>query len=255
MSVFGDYSRYYNLLYKDKDYAKETEFICQLLQQYAPNCLSILELGCGTGKHAQLLAERGYTVHGVDRSYDMLEQAEKALKDLPEDTASRLSFSQGDIRTLRLDRQFDVIVSLFHVISYQTTNQDLQQTFTTAKTHLKPKGLFLFDAWYGPAVLSDPPTVRVKRLEDDMIHVTRLAEPELHPNDNLVHVNYHIFIKDKIHEAYQELHETHTMRYLFVPETEQFFHHSNMQFIRAREWMTDREPGRDTWGVYFLGRA
>ncbi len=255
MNVFGNYAHYYNLLYRDKDYAGEAKFIHQLLQTYAPNTQSILELGCGTGTHAQLLAKEGYEVHGVDLSTQMLEQASDRFSQLPQELASRLALSHGDIRTIRLNRQFDAIISLFHVFSYKTTNEDLQAAFATAKAHLKPGGVFIFDCWYGPAVLSDRPTTRIKRLEDEAITITRIAEPVMHPNQNIVDVNYQAFIKDKNTGAVAEIQETHRMRYLFKPEIDWLLTDSQLELIEFREWMTTREPGFDTWGVYFVCRG
>jgi SAM-dependent methyltransferase len=251
MTVFGSYARYYDLLYQDKDYISEAQFIHKLIQNNAPDATTILELGCGTGNHALLLAEAGYRVYGVDLSAEMLQYANERCDRVSPELAARLKFSQGDLRQVRLDRKFDVVLALFHVISYQTTNEDLLAAFTTAKTHLQPGGLFIFDVWYGPAVLSDPPTVRIKRFEDRSIQVTRIAEPIVYPNDNLVDVNYQIFIKDKHSHAIDELSETHTMRYLFKPELELLFSKLHFQLIEYREWLTDRQPGLNTWGVYF----
>lgn len=255
MTVFGNYARYYNLLYRDKDYGKEAQYIHQLLQTHAPKTQSILELGCGTGNHAQLLAKQGYNVYGVDLSSEMLRQFSDRISQLPKELASQLTFSQGDIRNIRINRQFDAVISLFHVISYQTTNEDLQAAFTTAKAHLKPGGVFIFDCWYGPAVLSDPPAVRIKRLEDQEISITRIAEPVIYPNHNLVDVNYQVFIKDKNTGFVDSIQETHKMRYLFKPEIELLFTQFDFQLIECREWISNHEPGFDTWGVYFVGRC
>ena len=163
------------------------------------------------------------------------------------------TFVQGDVRTVRLDKTFDVVVSLFHVMSYQTRNQDLQAALTTIREHLKPGGLFVFDCWYGPAVLSDPPTVRIKRLEDDDTQVTRLAEPVMHPNENLVDVNYQVFIKDKRTGAVDELRETHTTRYFFGPELHHFCELAGLTLERSSPFMAEGKPGFDTWNVVFLG--
>jgi SAM-dependent methyltransferase len=138
------------------------------------------------------------------------------------------------------------------VISYQTTNEDLLAAFATVKAHLKPGGVFIFDCWYGPAVLSDRPTIRVKRLEDEEISVTRIAEPLMYPNDNLVDVNYQVFIKDKNTGAVEEVQETHRMRYLFKPEIDLLLGQNQCKPIECREWMSDRNPGFDTWGIYFM---
>lgn len=255
MTVFGNYARYYNLLYRDKDYAGETQYIHQLLQTHAPHTQSILELGCGTGNHAQLLAKQGYNVHGVDLSSEMLQQFSDRISQLPKELAAKLTFSPGNIGKIRLNQQFDTIISLFHVISYQTNNEDLQAAFNTAKVHLKPGGIFIFDCWYGPAVLSDRPTVRIKRLEDEEISITRIAEPVMYPNQNMVDVNYQVFIKDKNTGVVNDLQETHKMRYLFKPEIDILFTQFDFKLIECREWMSNHEPGFDTWGVYFVGRG
>lgn len=254
MSVFGNYARYYDLLYQDKDYVGESEFIHSLILTHAPKAQSILELGCGTGNHGVLLAKEGYQIHGVDLSEGMLEKARDRLAQLPSSLASQLNFSQGDIRLVRLKQKFDVVVSLFHVISYQITNEDLQAAFATVKEHLNPGGVFIFDVWYGPAVLSDRPTVRVKRLENDEIFVTRIAEPVMYPNENLVDVNYQVFIRDKISNEVEQVKETHKMRYLFQPEVKFLLNSIDLKVLNIREWMTRRSPGFDTWGVYFVAK-
>ena len=254
MAIFSNYARYYDLMYQDKDYAGEAQFIQRLIQTHAPATTTILELGCGTGNHAMLLAKEGYQVHGVDLSQEMLAYANERLDRLSPALATKLQFSQGDLRQVRLDRQFDVVLSLFHVISYQTNNEDLLAAFETAKAHLVPGGILIFDVWYGPAVLSEPPTVRIKRLEDRSIQVTRIAEPVMEPNKNWVDVNYHIFIKDLISSKIDEVKEVHTMRYLFRPELELVLDRLQMQIVESREWLTDRQPGLNTWGVYFIVR-
>ncbi len=255
MKVFANYARYYNLLYRDKDYANEANFVNKLLQSYAPGTESIIELGCGTGAHASLLAEAGYDVYGVDLSADMLEQAQKRSLALPPPLACKLNFSQGDIRTVRIERKFDAAISLFHVFSYQTSNDDLQAAFATAKYHLKPGGLLIFDCWYGPAVLSDRPTVRVKRLEDEEIIVTRIAEPVMDFNENLVDVNYQVFIQSKDSGAVEEIHETHKMRYLFKPEIDLLLNKNDLKLITYGEWMTGNKAGANTWQVFFIARG
>ena len=66
--VFDEYAEYYDLLYKDKDYVAEANYIDGILQKYATGCQKILELGCGTGKHAELLSHKGYEITGIDMS-------------------------------------------------------------------------------------------------------------------------------------------------------------------------------------------
>ena len=52
MSVFGPYSRYYDLLNRDKDYDGEVEYVAGLLRRHSKRPVrSVLDVGCGTGSH------------------------------------------------------------------------------------------------------------------------------------------------------------------------------------------------------------
>lgn len=246
--VFDAYAAYYDLLYQDKDYQQEAHYLKSLLTQHAQGASSILELGCGTGAHAEYLARQGFTVHGIDMSEAMVAQANERKKSLPADIAERLSFAVGDVRTYQTDQCFDVVISLFHVVSYQTSNADLKATLTTADKHLSDGGLFIFDYWYGPSVLSDQPEVRVKRLENDNIHVTRIAEPVIHLQHNIVDVNYTVIVKNKENGSTETLTEKHPMRYLFTPELDYF---AEQYFDSAKHfaWMTEESPNEKVWAA------
>ena len=74
-------------------------------------------------------------------------------------------------------------LSLFHVMCYLNSNAALLNTFKNVYQHLNEGGIFIFDCWFGPGVLTDPPVVRVKRLENTNLEITRIAEPELFPNE------------------------------------------------------------------------
>jgi SAM-dependent methyltransferase len=253
-TVFNDYARYYNLLYRDKDYEVEVTYVTGLIRRFHPSARSILEMGSGTGIHAGLLAEKGFTVHGIERSREMLDQS-LAMAEKMNSEEGQMTFSPGDIRDIRLNKHFDVIIALFHVISYQTTNEDVVAAFETARHHLKPGGIFIFDTWYGPAVLTQHPEVRIKRIADESIEVTRLAEPVLHPNENRVDVHYHVLVRDLATQTVSELKETHAMRYFFKPEIERIAVQAEFELLQAEEWLSGKAIGSDTWGSCFILQA
>src|SRR5207249_2737003 len=101
------YARYYDLLYRDKDYAAESEYVASHIRRHAPQAKRILELGCGTGAHAEHLARMGYSVHGVDQSTIMLARAEARKAKLPAEVRERLSFGEGDVRMVRRKETYD----------------------------------------------------------------------------------------------------------------------------------------------------
>lgn len=254
MSVFGSYARFYGLLYRDKDYGGEARFVHELIQRHAPGAHTLLELGCGTGAHACHFARIGYELHGIDRSDEMLRSAAARRGELAPAIAARLRFSWGDLTTTRLDKRFDAVIALFHVMSYQTANADLSAAFATVGEHLNTGGVLVFDCWYGPGVLTDRPAVRVKRLEDDTMALLRVAEPEIEPNENRVTVRYEMHITDKVKVKTERLSETHSMRYLFKPEVEAMLDAAGLELVETVAWMEGGPPGLDTWCACFVGR-
>lgn len=242
MSVFGAYARYYDLLYQDKDYEGEVRYVGSLIDRHLNNGLNLLDIGCGTGRHADLFSRRGMKVSGIDRSEDMIRAARKSYPEI--------NFQQGDFSTFGLDQKFDVITALFHVVSYINSDQELVSAFSNVSRHLKPGGLFIFDCWHGPAVLHHKPELRVKRLQDDAFRVVRIAEPDLIEAENRVDVNYQVFVGDE--GGWDEFSESHSMRYLFANEIESFLDRAGMHLIHTEEWMTSRAPSRDSWGVVYV---
>lgn len=238
--VFNSYSRYYDLLYRDKDYVAEVAYIDCLLKKQGVAGKEILEFGSGTGKHARLLAQRGYRVHGIERSTGMCAQAE---------TVDGFTCQQGDISTVHLGRTFDAVLALFHVVSYQVTNAAVSDLFARASEHLKPGGLFAFDAWYTPAVYAERPTVRVKRVADEDLEITRIAEPVFLPNENRVDVKYTVFARDLKTGLTQTFNETHPMRHFSLPEFDLLASIHGFQRVVAEEFITSRGPSDDTWGA------
>lgn len=255
MSTFASYASYYDLLYSDKDYSGEAAFLSSLIQGFCPDVKRMLDLGCGTGTHARHLAEQGFSVFGLDASASMVERAHINRAAIPAELSRCLDFHCGDIRTVRLSEQFGCIVSLFHVLSYLTENNDLLCAFQTIRSHLTPGGICIVDCWYGPAVLNLRPAVRVKQFENEEASILRVAEPVLHVNENVVDVNYTLWITSSTNRCVETIRETHRMRYLFIPEIRFLAEQVGMELVDAREWMTGREAGLDTWSVYFVLRG
>jgi len=246
MDNFELYSQYYNLLYEGKDYKSEAQYIDFLLNKYSSELVTVLDLGCGSGKHDYHLEKLGYRVTGVDQSEGML----SLTKQLP---PNRIEFLQGDVRNVILNKEYDAVISLFHVMSYQQTNNDVIRYFQTAGLHLKKGGIFLVDCWFGPGVLTDLPTVRVKELENSTIRILRIAEPEMHPTLNLCDVKYRLIITSKNSGETTEIIEVHKMRYFFIPEVLHYID-THFELIETYEWMKMTPPKISSWNVCFVLR-
>ena len=254
MAVFDEYARYYNLLYKDKDYQAEADFVLDRLARAGCTPASLLDLGCGTGRHALIMAQRGVRVVGIDMSETMPAMGRDFFsRHNPSPPVPELRLA--DARTLRLNRVFDAVISLFHVMSYQNTEKDASALLAAAGAHLAPGGLFLFDFWHGPGVLTDPPAGRRRELEDERIRIIRTAEPEHRVNDNIVVVHYHVAVTEKATGRQTEFREDHSMRYWFLPELRHLAEQEGFQAVRSGAWLTENPPGPDTWNAWMLLQA
>jgi SAM-dependent methyltransferase len=247
--VFDEYGRYYDLLYYRKDYRAEADYLVRMLTRLGVPHGALLEFGAGTGRHGRLLAQADYNVHGIELSEVMVERA-RLMEPQP-----GFSIMVGDIRTTRVPRQFDAVMALFHVMSYQTTNADVLAVFRNARAHLSQGGIFIFDVWYGPAVMTLKPSAREMQVEDDNISVVRQAKPDWDINRNQVDVHYAIKVKRKATGESFAFKEVHPMRYFSLPELDVFAEIAGFRREFAEEFMSGANLSTDTWGACVALRA
>jgi SAM-dependent methyltransferase len=253
--IFGSaYAEAYDIFYQDKDYTAECELLDRIFRNYGDGAIyKVLDLGCGTGNHAIPLAQLGYQVVGVDRSESMLAHALSKVADLSSD--ARVSFMKGDIRSFDLKRQFDAALMMFAVLGYQLDNDDIFSALRTARRHLRPAGLLIFDVWYGPAVLNQRPSQRVKAIPTHGGQVLRFASGELDIRRQVCKVCFHVWqLEGKTLVA--ETEESHWMRYFFPMELELFLKCSGFALIRLGAFPDfDKEPDETTWNVLGVAQA
>ncbi len=247
MNTFDDYAYYYNAFYGDKDYSNEAKIVSDFIKEYKPDAVSILDMGCGTGRHDAELAKRNYKILGIDLSPKMVEIAQN-------NRTNGTEFKVGDIKAFRAKKKYDCVISLFHVMSYMNSNRDIIDAFQTANAHLSEGDLFIFDLWYGPGVLSDKPAVRTKRVEDNQNILIRNAVPVFHVDRDVVDVNYDVLIIDKETAQVKELHETHQMRYYFKPELELMLEMAGFELTKCVDCNTLQKTNFDSWTAYIVAR-
>src|SRR5258708_12311121 len=151
MMAFGEYAKYYDLLYADRDYAAETAFVREIIRRLAPGARTLLELGCGSARHALELVRSGFAVTGVDLSAQMIARAHAQITQLPLELRSRIRLMQGDATRFVSATPFDAVTSLFHVINYQTTTHAFNGIFPSAPAPPPADVLFIFHFCSVPA--------------------------------------------------------------------------------------------------------
>ena len=124
MGTLKEYARYYDLFYQNKNYAGEAKDVLELIRKYSNNTLEkMLVVGCGTGRHdREFYKLGGYEILGIDISAEMVDIAHTEADKLEN---ANLRYMVGDARQFSMDDQYDAAVSLFHVKSYQRTNDDI----------------------------------------------------------------------------------------------------------------------------------
>jgi SAM-dependent methyltransferase len=245
------YYEYYDRLYAGKDYAGEVEKILDLYRQITGTFPSgILDVGCGTGSHALCFARSGAAVTGVD-----LDEAEIDIartKAVPGE-CSRPEFLCIDICDVH-ERNFDMAVSLFHVINYIQDIEYLRHFFAAISARLVPNGVFIFDCWNGVAALLDPPKIKkgTIRSEEEVIE-TRLA-PELHPFEQRVHVVNDVLVR-KGDAATIEFQYSYD-QYLWTPAIlRQLLNSSGFTEVDIREAAHPEVPATaSSWKIMFIAR-
>ena len=254
-AVFGsEYANAYDHLYNDKDYNQECELVDRLLRTYGDNSVQkLLDLGCGTGNHALPLAQRGYQVVGVDRSNDMLDSARK--KAASQTMSGSVKYQQGDIRDFPLDEVFDASLMMFAVLGYQLENRDVLAALRSARQHMRSGGILIFDVWYGPAVLKQGPSDRMKTIRTEKERILRLASGQLDVQHHLCEVSYHLWrLEGK--SLIGETEERHLMRFFFPLELNLFLECSGFVPVRLGAFPDfDRNPDESTWNVLCVARA
>lgn len=139
--MFTKSASFYDALYHFKDYPAASAQLHALLQQVHPSATTLLDVGCGTGKHLETL-QTYYKVEGLDLDPDLLAVARERCPDVALFNASMVDFE--------LDHTFDVITCLFSSIGYVKTIENLHQAVSTMAAHLKEGGILVIEPWFSP---------------------------------------------------------------------------------------------------------
>ncbi|MBA3496241.1 MAG: class I SAM-dependent methyltransferase [Gemmatimonadales bacterium] len=139
--MFTRSAPYYDRLYHFLDYADAAERVRARIRAGHPKARTLLDVGCGTGKHLEHLS-REYDVAGLDLNPELLRAARKRCPDI--------SLHQGNMIEFDLSSTFDVLTCLFSSIAYVKTLDNLRRTLANFARHLRPGGIALIEPWFTP---------------------------------------------------------------------------------------------------------
>lgn len=245
---FADlYSQYYDMIYSDKNYGVECDYVERLFKKYASSpTKSILDVGAGTGGYAIVLAKRGYSVLATDISKYMLEIAKRKAK---EQSLNTIKFKVADMGELRLNKTFDACVCMFAAIDYVGSLAKIRDVCSNVARHLRPGGLFIFDFWNGSAVLRIRPSSRHKVVESGDTLLIRLSEPTLDVEENRISVRFRTFVLSR-KVLKHEFTEQHEMTYLFRSQVVQVLKESGFRLLSIHPFLRPDDIVSDgDWSV------
>ena len=142
MSRYDGLAGSYDAMMTDASYLKRADWLERLFRKSSIPVQSVLDLACGTGTIACLLAERGYQVIATDASEEMLTQAMMKGAELEEHAPV---FLHQTMPKLRLLEPVDAAISTIDSLNYLTRERDIRETFLRVYRWLKPGGQFIFD--------------------------------------------------------------------------------------------------------------
>lgn len=245
--IFDGYAKYYDLIYKDKNYAQETNYIHKILKLHSSKN-KILEIGCGTGIHAICLSKYNYKIFGIDMSDKMIKIANSKIYN-----KTKLKFKTKDVLKFNYKNKFDTAISIFHVINYLTTKKQITKAFKNINKSLKKNGLFLFDFWYAPAVRKNKLVKRTKLFSTKNLDLKRVVYPKLLTN-NIVKINIKISLEDKKNKNVKNFFENHKIRYFEVDELKKTLKLSGFNILNTYEWLKKNKPKADAWSGLIVAK-
>ena len=245
----GLHARHYDLIYADKPYEREAQFVAELLGRRSG---TLLDLACGTGRHALAFARIGFEVTGVDYGDELLERARRNAAEAGE----RIEFELGDMRTVELGRRFDAVTCLFDSIGYPLSDEGVVAALSTARNHLEPEGALAVEFLHAPAALARSSPTRVRRWPTpEGGRLVRISETEIDPPTSRMSVAYELFELEPDGAGYATGANVQENRFFTVPEMEGLLHSAGLsteRFVAAYE--QEPEITDETWHVLALAR-
>ena len=246
--VFGhEYAEAYDLLYADKDYDAECDLLERIFRESGRPVRTVLDLGCGTGAHAVRLAQRGYSVVGVDLSAEMLAACPRARRVDIEPTSN--SCWATSVRSTLIAPSMRSIC-MFAVLGYQTTDADVADTLVhRAEASGSRRHHSCSTSGTGPQSRRSGPEQRVKVIPTPTARSNGRRRHRSRRTRHLCTVSYRISWRRE-GLANRVTDEVHRMRYFFVDELQTSLNRSGLSLADVKPFPEGTgEPSISSWNV------
>lgn len=243
---------YYDLIYGKRDVTQTAKKIIHHARalSHTQKRLSMLDIGCGTGAYTIELWRQGVHITGIDQSDEMLQIARAKAREASAD----IEFIPHNFLSFKTTKAYDVVVSLFDVVSYVTATDDVKQFFHKAAAAMPNGGVFIFDCWYGPGVLLSKPKIIRQKYKNSELEVLRKKTPVLAHAVNTVSIHHELSIRRR-GEHPMLIRETHVMRYFFYPELETLAADAGLRIIHwGNLELVMHPPKTAPWSIWVIAQ-
>jgi len=240
---FKKYSEYYDKIYEEKDYKKEADFLIKVIKKYSQSKVAnILSLGCGTASHDIILAKKGFEITGVDMSEEMI----KIAKEKSEKEKVNIKFKVADVTDFKVNEKFDFSMAMFNIAGYMTENESMEKMLKNTFKFLKKGGLFVFDCWYGPAVLKSRPENREKKVGDFVRRTTQNLDIE----KSIIDITFEVLENGAVKTK-----ENHKMRFWYLRELEYLLNKNGFKMLKVCNFMDlSSKVSEDNWNIFVVAK-
>lgn len=220
---------YYDFIYDALvDYPADVRYLEAVFKRFArrrPE--SILDVGCGTGTHAILLARRGYRVTGLDISRQQLAVARRKAR------AARLPvrFVRADMRSFDVGETFDAAICMFGGFGHLLRSRDVLSCLRSLRKHLRSGGLFVCEFWLVEGVKPTPYETWLHRRSRDL-ELVRLSESRFDRATRRLTIElHHLVLQDR--RLVDRFSETSTIRTYTVDEMRALLRRGRFELLGA----------------------
>lgn len=187
----------YDLVYSYKDYEKEASEIESMIKLKKPECKTILDIACGTGRHHCYLKEM-FLVDGIDLNDEFLKRAKEVNPSG--------HYHVADMSDFTSTKKYDVIICLFSSIGYNITLEKLNSTLTCFYDCLNENGIIFIEPWFTPEVW-EVGKLHMLTFDNENLKVCRMNQSDADGRVSITKFQYLVGKPDNGIKHYEERHE------------------------------------------------
>ena len=181
----SELAEFYDLMRQYRNYESECDFANNIIQKHFPKAKDVLDTFCGTGEHAIKMAQRGYSVTGIDASQDMINIAEEKT----DKAGLSVNYQCTDVRDYKPTEKYDAAYCLGYTFLYMLTHSSVIEFFKSIHNVLVPGGVFLVDFINGWSLIKGSDRDRYFYQHDE-VKISQFEQLTVNKRERLIHIEY-----------------------------------------------------------------